>query len=494
MDDHKTRAASTPLLMYIDQDHHAPHNQELSSRPTLSEVVQEIKQLYTIAIPMIITGLLIYGKSVISMQFMGKLGKEALAGGSLSIGIANLTGYSIISGLAMGMEAISTQAYGAKQWAVMGQTSHRTITILLLASVPISLLWLNIKPILLFSGQDPTISSIAATFLAFSIPDLLFQSLINPLKIFLRAQNITSPLMLSAAMALSLHTPVNYFLITYLHLGIRGIALASAVANLNLLFSLLLYLRLVHKKSWPGLMLSSFSEFKPILNLAIPSCVSVCLEWWWYELMIVLSGLLPNATEAVAAMGILLQATSFVYIFPSALGLAVSTRVGNELGAHQPERAKASSLVALSCAVSNGVLAMLFMVAARNEWGRAFTGDEAIVAAVAAAMPVAGLCEVGNCPQTAGCGVLRGSARPRSAANINLGSFYGVGLPVAVFMGLVVGMGLPGLLVGLLAAQVVCALLMVVMLTRTDWTQQANRGTELIGMDVDQDENNKSFK
>lgn len=65
-------------------------------------MVQEIKQLYTTAIPMIITGLLIYGKSMISMLFMGRLGKEALAGGSLSVGIANITGYSIISGLAHG--------------------------------------------------------------------------------------------------------------------------------------------------------------------------------------------------------------------------------------------------------------------------------------------------------------------------------------------------------------------------------------------------------
>lgn len=64
------------------------------------------------------------------MLFMGRLGKEALAGGSLSVGIANITGYSIISGLAMGMEAISSQAFGAKQWAIMAQTLHQTTAIL----------------------------------------------------------------------------------------------------------------------------------------------------------------------------------------------------------------------------------------------------------------------------------------------------------------------------------------------------------------------------
>lgn len=253
---------------------------------------------------MIITGLLIYGKSAISMLFMGRLGKEALAGGSLSVGIANITGFSIISGLAMGMEAISSQAFGAKQWAIMVQTLHRTTAILILASIPISLLWLNINPILLLCGQDPTISSIASTYLAFSIPDLFFQSFINPLKIYLRTQNITLPLMLSAAFSLSIHAPINYFLVHYLHLGIRGIAMASAIANLNLLISLSLYTRFSSLsdrnagKSWELITsITCFNDWKMLLMLALSSCVSVCLEWWWYELMIVLAGLLPNAAE-----------------------------------------------------------------------------------------------------------------------------------------------------------------------------------------------------
>lgn len=103
--------------------------------------------------------------------------------------------------------------------------------------------------------------------------------------------------------------------------------------------------------------------------------------------MIVLAGLLPNALEAVAAMGILLQATSLIYIFPSALSLAVSTRVGNELGANQPGKAKTSSLIALSCAVLNGFVAMLFIMTMRNGWGGVFTIDSRVLAATAAVMP-----------------------------------------------------------------------------------------------------------
>lgn len=107
---------------------------------------------------------------------------------------------------------------------------------------------------------------------------------------------------------------------------------------------------------------------------------------------------------------------------------------------------------------------------------------------------MAALCEVGNCLQTAGCGVLRGSARPASAANINLGSFYGVGLPTAVVMGLVMDMGLFGLWLGLLAAQVVCAVSMVFVLMRIDWVHEANRGRELIGIDEDHKPQEKTIQ
>lgn len=435
-----------------------------------------------IALPLIMTGLLVYGKSAISMFFLGKIGKEALAGGSLAISIANISGYSVISGLAAGMEGISSQAFGAHCWPILSQTLQRTIAILVITCIPISLLWLNSETFFIFWGQNPTVSSIATTYLSFSIPTLLFQSLINPLKIYLRTQNVTFPLMLSSALALAIHAPINYLLVYHLDLGIRAIALAGGFTDLNILVTLLLHILFsgMYKRTWQGWSLQNcFTEWKPILCQAVPSCVSVCLEWWWYELMILLSGLLNNAAEAVAAMGILIQATALVYQFPFALNQAASTRVGNELGANQPSRAKTSSLVALLCGVLTGITAMSFMVTMRNSWGHIFTADGAIASLTATALPLVGLCELGNCPQTTVCGVLRGSARPTLGACINLGSFYGVGFPIALLMVFVMDMGLLGLWLGLLAAQMVCAAIMVVVLMTTDWKAQAERAREL---------------
>ena len=447
----------------------------------LIQALEEIKAIGKISGPTTITGLLLYSRAMISMLFLGYLGELELAGGSLSIGFANITGYSVISGLAMGMEPICGQAYGAKQWKLLGLTLQRTVLLLLSTSIPISFMWLNMKRILLWCGQDKEISSVAHTFILFSIPDLFFLSLLHPLRIYLRTQSITLPLTYCSAISVLLHFPINFLLVVHFKMGIAGVAIGMVWTNLNLfilLFSFV-YFSGVYKDSWVCPSMDCLRGWSSLLALAIPTCISVCLEWWWYEFMIMLCGLLANPKATIASMGILIQTTSLVYVFPSALSLGVSTRVGNELGANRPAKARISMIVSLVCAVALGLGAMLFTTLMRHQWGRFFTTDTEILDLTAIALPIAGLCELGNCPQTTGCGVLRGSARPTIGANINLGSFYLVGMPVAIFMGFVVKMGFAGLWLGLLAAQGSCALLMIYVLCKTDWMLQVNRAKEL---------------
>ncbi|KAG2664881.1 hypothetical protein I3843_16G099900 [Carya illinoinensis] len=456
-------------------------DEELHRWPTSSEALAEIKAIGKISGPTTITGLLLYSRAMISMLFLGYLGELELAGGSLSIGFANITGYSVISGLAMGMEPICGQAYGAKQWKLLGLTVQRTVLLLLSTSVPISFMWLNMKTILLWCGQDEEISSVAHTFILFSIPDLFFLSLLHPLRIYLRTQSITLPLTYCSAISVLLHVPINLLLVFHFKMGIAGVAIAMVWTNLNLflLLSSFVYFSGVYRDSWVSPSMDCLRGWSSLLALAIPTCISVCLEWWWYEFMIMLCGLLANPKATIASMGILIQTTSLVYVFPSSLSLGVSTRVGNELGAKRPAKARISMIVSLVCAVGLGIAAMLFTTLMRHQWGRFFTSDAEILELTSIALPLAGLCELGNCPQTTGCGVLRGSARPTIGANINLGSFYAVGMPVAIFLGFVAKMGFPGLWFGLLAAQASCALLMLHVLRKTDWVVQVERAREL---------------
>lgn len=202
------------------------------------QVLEEIREIGKISGPTVLTGLVLYSRAMISMLFLGYLGELELAGGSLSIGVANITGYSVISGLAMGMEPICGQAYGAKRMKLLGLTLHRTILLLLATCIPISFMWLNMKRILLWCNQDEEISSMAHTFIVFAIPDLFFLSLLHPIRIYLRTQGITMPLTYCSTISVFLHVPLNFLLVKYFDMGIAGVALAMALTNLNLVLLL----------------------------------------------------------------------------------------------------------------------------------------------------------------------------------------------------------------------------------------------------------------
>ncbi|XP_037456465.1 protein DETOXIFICATION 49-like [Triticum dicoccoides] len=456
----------------------------------------EVASIVRLAVPMVGAGLLMYARSLVSMIFLGRLGRLPLAGGSLALGFANITGYSVLSGLAAGMDPVCGQAFGAGRTSVLAAALRRTVSLLLVASIPVSLLWVAMHRILVATGQDPDIAAAAYDFIMCSLPDLLVQSFLHPIRVYLRAQAITLPITYAAAAALLLHVPINCILVQGLHLGIRGVALGAVCTNLNFLLFLVTYVYfsgLTHGNGGSdgkdGACLSPMEEpaleWGRLVRLSIHSCMSVCLEWWWYEIMVMLCGVLADPKAAVAAMGILIQTTSLVYIFPHSLSCAVSTRVGHELGAGRPERARLAARVGLACGAALGLVACAFAASVRGVWARMFTADAAILRLTSVALPILGAAELGNCPQTAGCGVLRGSARPGKAARINASAFYGVGMPAALALAFwPARLDFRGMWAGMLAAQLVCAALMLRAVQRTDWEDQAVRARELTGAEA----------
>ncbi|PQQ21408.1 protein DETOXIFICATION 49 [Prunus yedoensis var. nudiflora] len=258
----------------------SPKLEQENQKTHLSLALIEAKCIANIAFPMVLTGLLLYSRSMISMLFLGRLGELALASGSLAIGFANITGYSVLSGLAMGMEPICGQAYGAKRFKLLGLTLQRTVILLLLTSIPIALLWFNMKRILLSCGQQDDIATQAQSYIFYSLPDLIAQSLLHPLRIYLRSQSITVPLTFCATLAILLHIPINYLLVCVLNLGIKGVALSGVWTNVNLVGSLIFYIAIsgVYKKTWGGFSKECFKGWKCLMNLAIPSCISVCFR------------------------------------------------------------------------------------------------------------------------------------------------------------------------------------------------------------------------
>ncbi|KAJ3676496.1 hypothetical protein LUZ60_003908 [Juncus effusus] len=444
-------------------------------------VYDELLALTQIVWPVVVTGFLLYSRNQMSMLFLGHLGATQLAGGSIAIAFANITGYSVLKGLSTGMEPICGQAYGAKRWSVLSQTFQKTVLLLLITTIPVSLLWIYMEPILLFFYQKPEILAPAKEYILFSLPDLFAQAFLHPMRIFLRTQNITRPIFICATMGLVLHLPISYFLVISLGLGVKGVALASAwnTININLgLFGYMIFSKTCIKP-WDASSVPGLKGWVRLVRLAIPSCAAVCLEWWWYEVMIVICGWLPDPKSTLASFGILIQMTSLIYVFPSSLSMGLSTRVGHELGAGRPSQARLATAVGITLSMVCGLISCIFTIAVKDVWGQMFNTEPGILRLTAIALPIIGICELGNSPQTVGCGVLRGSAKPTIGAHINFAAFYLIGLPVSLICAFLFNLGFVGLLMGLVAAQASCACFMMFAIFRIDWEAQAERARNL---------------
>nr|CAD1816956.1 unnamed protein product [Ananas comosus var. bracteatus] len=458
---------------------------------TLAEVLEEIVKMKEIGAHITAINLLGYCKSMVSVMCLGRLGRVELAGGALAVGFANVTGYSVLSGLALGIEPICAQAFGSGNPALAARALRRAFALLLAAAIPISVLWVSLHPLLLALRQDPAVAAVAARFIRFALPDLLAAAFLSPMRVYLRTEGAGNPprrLMWCTCLAVAGHVPLSLFLGSAF--DVAGVAAATSISSINLLVALYLcsLFSSPPQPQSPKLQQQQQqavgAEWAALLRLAVPSCFAVCLEWWWYELMTIAAGYLSRPHVALAAAAIVIQTTSLMYTVPTTLAAAASARVGNELGPGRPDKARLAALVSVGLAFAGSGLGLSWAVLGRHAWARVFTMDRDVLALAAAALPVVGLCELANCPQTAGCGVLRGTARPGTAAVINLMAFYGVGAPVAGALAFGLGMGFVGLILGLLAAQVACALLVGYVVFRTDWEVEALKAVDLVGPTV----------
>lgn len=434
------------------------------------------KQLY-IAGPMVCVALLQYLLIVVSVMFVGHLGELELASASIAASFAGVTGTSLIIGMASALETLCGQAYGAKQYHMLSIYMQRAIFVLYLVCIPIAIVWWYMDSLLVFLGQDVQISELAGVYARYLTPTIFAVATLQPLVKFLQTQSIVLPMAIVSAATLILHIPLCYLLIFNLGLGFRGAAIASSFSNWVNVIVLALYVRFSPscKRTWTAFSMEAFNDLSSFFKLAIPSAVMICLEYWSFEALVLLSGLLPNPQLETSTLSICLTSTALLYMIPFGIGAAASTRVGNELGAGRPQAAKGAVTIAVSMGLTEGIVMAIVMYSGRNLWGKAYTQEQEVVQYVAECIPLLALIHLMDSIQGVLSGVARGCGWQAFGAAANLGAYYVVGLPAAVVLAFVYDLKGRGLWIGMLLGIVTQASSLVIITWLTDWQQQAEQ-------------------
>ncbi|KAI4968860.1 hypothetical protein ZWY2020_046190 [Hordeum vulgare] len=354
---------------------------------------------------------------------------------------------------------VFAHASGANHDDMFGMYKQRAMLVLGLASVPIAAVWANTGAILLHLGQDTEIAAGAGTYIRWMIPALFFYGWLQCHVRFLQAHKLVVPVMLSSAATAVSHVVVCWALVYRPRLGIRGAALANAVSSyLTNVFILSVYVRVSPscKKSWTGFSLQALL----FLKLAVPSALMLCKEWWSFEVMVILSGLLPNPKLETALEHQLLG----VHRPEWAL-------FGHKHARVQRDRGRAALLAAR-------VVILLAFLVGTSEGLYAYTKDQEVVSYVASMMLILAVSGLFDGLQY----VLSGTADNRRLERfVNFIAYHLVGIPAALVFTFKCHIGGKGLWLGILTGLVTqTLLLLVISFGTTNWDKEAMKAKDRI--------------
>ncbi|KAG2679254.1 hypothetical protein I3760_11G042800 [Carya illinoinensis] len=365
-------------------------------------VVEEAKKQALFSLPMILTNVFYY---LITL----------LAGATLANSWATVTGFAFLVGLSGALETLCGQGFGAKLYGMLGIYLQASCIISFIFSIIISIIWFSTEPILIFLHQDTEIAKTAVLYMKFLIPGLFAYGFLQNILRFLQTQSMVMPLVVCSLLPLVLHIGIG----------------ASLAASISLWLSFLILAMYViyatkFKDTWEGFSLDSFRYIFTNLKLALPSAAMVCLEYWAFEILVFLAGLMQNTETTTSLIAMCVNTETVAYMITYGLSAAASTRVSNELGAGNPNQAKSAMAVTLKLSVFLALTVVWALCLGNNIWAGFFSDSPTIMLEFASMTP-----------SFQGCGW------QHLAVYANLATFYFIGLKLQakdLWIGLICGL------------------------------------------------------
>ncbi|XP_042058159.1 protein DETOXIFICATION 18-like [Salvia splendens] len=418
----------------------------------------EAKKQISLALPIIFTNVVYFLIPLISVMFAGHFGHLELAASNLANSWAAASGFDLMVGLSGALETFCGQGFGGKMYGMLGVYLQASCLVSAIFSAAVSFLWWYSEAILISLGQDAGIARSAGLYLRWLIPGLFAQGFLQHMLRFVQAQSVVAPLVLCAGVPLVLHFGVAYALVHWTALGFRGAAAAASVSLWVSVVMLGFYVVKADKfrLTWPGFRLEALRHVFSYLKLALPSAAMLCLEYWAFEILVLLAGLMPDSQLTTSLIAMCVNAETICYMFCYGLGAAISTRVANELGGGNPEGARRATSVALKLTLVLAVCVVSALGFGHNVWAAAFTNSPLVFNAFASMVPLLVASVLCDFFQGIFSGVARGCGWQHLVVFINIGSFYLIGMPLAIILAFYFKLYAKGLWLGLacgLAAQ-----------------------------------------
>lgn len=204
------------------------------------------------------------------------------------------------------VETLCGQAYGAHKYEMLGIYLQRSTVLLMATGIPLTVIYLFCKPLLIFLGEPNDIASAGALFVYGLIPQIFAYAANFPIQKFLQAQSIIAPSAYISLGALIVHVALTWLAVFKWNWGLLGAALVLSFSWWLIVLAQFIYILTSSKckHTWTGFSFQAFSELGGFFKLSAASAVMLCLETWYFQILVLIAGLLPNAELVLDSLSI----------------------------------------------------------------------------------------------------------------------------------------------------------------------------------------------
>lgn len=460
-----------------------------SGRPTLFSVwmkrvlgnrfeepsIEMVRKIVSLAAPTIVANVLWFLQQALAQSYVGRRGgDEALAQWAVGISIYNVAGLSLGIGLAAALDTLASQAYGRSITnPEIGELLQRSILVDIVISAPLVVLFQFSEPILR-AVYGAELAAGAAAVLSASWLYLPMNIINNSIIKTVQGQNLPQLQLYGNVAGAAACWVASHFLIQdSVVQGITALSIGCAAQFVVLVVLCVWHPDCVLRHSvWPlHPKLLDWDAMKVYLSIGIPSLVSLCAEWWAFELLLVFAAWVSDMQ--VTILSVCLSVTGMCFSVALGVSVAGSVCIGNALGENKPQEAKTYFLVSmiLGQIVTFGTVTTILI--GRHAVPKLYTVDPEIVSIYSGIAMIIALFHWGDSVQFVLQGVFRGAGKQQPAAKAVLQSIWLVGVPMCGYLGVYHKMGASGILLGLVMGFCVEVPLLIRNLLTWNWEEMA---------------------
>ncbi|XP_015934870.1 protein DETOXIFICATION 27 [Arachis duranensis] len=442
----------------------------------------ETKKLWHIVGPSIFSRVATFTMNVVTQAFAGHLGELELA--SISIANTVIVGFNfgLLLGMASALETLCGQAFGAKKYGMLGIYMQRSWVVLFLCCFLLLPFYVFATPILKLLGQPDDVAEWSGMVAVWLIPLHFSFAFQFPLQRFLQCQLKTAVIAWVSLLGLVVNVVTSWLFIYVWDFGVVGAAIALNLSWWVLVIGMFAYTACGGcPLTWTGFSMEAFSGLWDFLKLSAASGVMLCLENWYYRILVLMTGQLENVTVAVDALSVCMTINGWEMMIPLAFFAGVGVRVANELGAGNGKGAKFATQVAVAQSIVIGVVFCVIIMIFHDQFAYLFTSSPQVLDAVDHMAFLLAITILLNSVQPILSGVAVGSGWQAYVAYINIGCYYVIGLPLGIIMGWIFKTGVGGIWGGMIFGGTgIQTLILIVVTSRCDWEKEAEEASSRV--------------